>query len=284
MQPFRRNLTHLHDRRWCISQRERWMDGERGVVGEGAALNYSFLVHRMNKCIRTPVLCYLSRVWYLCMLKVIIWRCPAYARVPCRRMALDRLILSLHKAMNFNKISRFSHATTRPIYPGLVWKTCRRVNNKEPGPRVCSLNWTGFFFLDVLPHRADVSARLFFSARLQVKVFLNQHPAAALACSGSESLLMIVLFFKTWGKEAHTHTLSTVVDWVFLKFSSDFYFYLKAFSHQYCPQLGYLGTHSQLLYSIRYCETEFIRFSPILTETELKERISLVCTMVCTVF
>ena len=64
-----------------------WM--ERGVVEESAALNYSYLVHRMNKCIRTPVLCYLSRVWYLCMLKVIIWRCPAYARVPCRRMALD---------------------------------------------------------------------------------------------------------------------------------------------------------------------------------------------------
>ena len=143
------------------------------------------------------------------------------------------------------------------------------------------LNRVFFFFLDVLPHRSDVSARLFFSARLQVEVFLNQHPAAALACSGSESLLMIVLFFKTWGKETHTHTHTHTE---FLKCSSDFYLYLKAFSHQHCPRLGCWGSCCQLLCSIGYCETEFIRFSPILTETELKQRISLVCTMICMVF
>lgn len=116
--------------RFTEGGREIEKDKRERVVGVSVGLNYSLLVYRMNECIRKEE----SRREKKHLYSVISLECDNSVSLHLRvsslflnpllvycRMALYRRTLSSHKAMNFNKISRFSQIDcTYPIYPGLT--------------------------------------------------------------------------------------------------------------------------------------------------------------------
>ena len=156
----------------------------------------------------TPVLCYLSRVWYLCKLKVIIWRCPAYARVLCLCTAGD-FIFYLRLWILIKYLDLVAESVNAKACPSRL--TCMLQHRPQrlitPGPRVSSLNWAGVLFLDVFPHRTDVKARLSqHDCRLKFSWVSTQLQPRLV-----QAVNHLSLSFKAQGNDRNTRTHETTV-------------------------------------------------------------------------